>query len=111
HDELVEMAVSEGLDEDEVRAALATDSFAREVRGDERMAAELAITGVPFFVIEQRYAISGAQPADLILEALERAAAELGGPLEELASSEGDSEGEVCGPDGCAVPSEKSPRG
>jgi predicted DsbA family dithiol-disulfide isomerase len=40
------------------------------VRADEREAAELGITGVPFFVINRRYGVSGAQPPEVMLEAL-----------------------------------------
>ena len=46
---------------------LATDAYAEEVRADEDDARELGITGVPFFVIGGRYAVSGAQPAELLL--------------------------------------------
>jgi predicted DsbA family dithiol-disulfide isomerase len=75
-DTLVELAAEAGVDPDRARAALASGSFAPEVRDDEREARELGITGVPFFVLHRRYAVSGAQPADLMLEALERAWAE-----------------------------------
>ncbi|MBO0705905.1 MAG: DsbA family protein, partial [Candidatus Dormibacteraeota bacterium] len=40
------------------------------VRADEREAGTLGISGVPFFVFERKYAVSGAQSADLLLEAL-----------------------------------------
>jgi predicted DsbA family dithiol-disulfide isomerase len=73
---LVELAAEAGVDPDRARAALASESFAAEVRDDEREARELGITGVPFFVLHRRYAVSGAQPADLMLQALERAWAE-----------------------------------
>ena len=52
---------------------LASDRFAEEVRADEREAQALGIHGVPFFVVDRRYGIEGAQPADLILQALEQA--------------------------------------
>jgi predicted DsbA family dithiol-disulfide isomerase len=50
---------------------------------------------VPFFVLGGRYAVSGAQPAELLLRALKQAYEELGREPEELA------EGAACGPDGC----------
>ncbi len=75
-DTLVELAADAGIDPAETRAVLAGGSFAAEVRADEREAAELGITGVPFFVLGRRYAVSGAQPAELLLQALERAWAE-----------------------------------
>jgi predicted DsbA family dithiol-disulfide isomerase len=67
---LAEVAAEIGVD---ARAALADERLASEVRADEREAADLGITGVPFFVLGRRYAVSGAQPADLLLQALERA--------------------------------------
>ena len=51
----------------------AGDSLTNAVREDERHAGELGIHGVPFFVIAHRYAISGAQPVDALLSALEKA--------------------------------------
>jgi len=75
-DTLVELAAEAGLDAAETRAALADGSYAADVRGDEREAQELGITGVPFFVLHRRYAVSGAQPADLMLQALEQTWAE-----------------------------------
>lgn len=73
----VRLATEVGLDEEDVRAALSTDQFADAVRGDERLASELGIHGVPCFVLAQRYAISGAQPAAEITKVLARAFAEL----------------------------------
>lgn len=62
-----------GLDRDEVRTMLEGDAFADAVRADEREAAELGIDGVPFFVFDRRYGVSGAQPSELIAKALETA--------------------------------------
>lgn len=70
---LAAMAVEVGLDRGEVEATLASDRFAREVRRDEATAQALSITGVPFFVVDGRYGISGAQPAELLASALEKA--------------------------------------
>lgn len=63
-----------------------------------REASQLGATGVPFFVIDRRYGISGGQPAEVFREALERAYADGAGPL----GAVGDAG--VCGDDGCAVP-------
>ena len=52
------------------------DAHADDVRADERQAAAYGATGVPFFVVERRYAVAGAQPADVLLQVLERAWAE-----------------------------------
>jgi predicted DsbA family dithiol-disulfide isomerase len=73
---LVELVADAGLDAGTARTALADGSYADEVRRDEREAAAIGITGVPFFVLNRRYAVSGAQPSDLLLQALERTWAE-----------------------------------
>jgi len=69
-DTLVELAAEVGIDPGRARTALASDEFAADVRADEREAAELGITGVPFFVINRRYGVSGAQPPEVMLKAL-----------------------------------------
>lgn len=74
---LVRLATEVGIDTDEVSALLASDDLREEVRADEQMAAELGISGVPYFVVSRRYGLSGAQPADGMLSALERAWGEL----------------------------------
>jgi predicted DsbA family dithiol-disulfide isomerase len=66
----------EGLDADEVAATLRTDAFEEQVVADEEQAQALGVTGVPFFVIDRRYGLSGAQPPEALLEVLNRAAAE-----------------------------------
>src|SRR5262245_30032873 len=52
---------------------LVSDGFAREVRADEHEARLFGINGVPFFVIDRYYAVEGAQPAEVLLDALTRA--------------------------------------
>jgi predicted DsbA family dithiol-disulfide isomerase len=73
HDELTALAVEIGLDEAEVREVLAGDRYADAVRDDQAQARAYGINGVPFFVLDGRYGVSGAQPADLFLEALTQA--------------------------------------
>jgi predicted DsbA family dithiol-disulfide isomerase len=70
---LVRLLAELGVDAEEARAALATDRFSADVREDEQLAARLGIQGVPFFVLDRRYGVSGAQPPELLLQALERA--------------------------------------
>ncbi|HAO98499.1 MAG TPA: disulfide bond formation protein DsbA, partial [Fibrobacteres bacterium] len=72
-DTLVKLAVELGMNSDEVRAVLEGDSYASEVRADEELAIKFGIQGVPFFVINRKYGISGAQPVEAFLETLERA--------------------------------------
>ncbi|MET8485135.1 DsbA family oxidoreductase [Streptomyces tendae] len=97
---LVELAVGAGLDAEEVRAVLADpDAYADAVRADEREAAQLGATGVPFFVLDRAYGVSGAQPAEVFTRALTQAWGERT-PLKPVDGGDA----EVCGPDGCAVP-------
>ncbi|MFJ9036545.1 DsbA family oxidoreductase [Streptomyces sp. NPDC102406] len=98
---VVRLAVAAGLDEADVRAVLADpDAYADAVRADEREAAELGATGVPFFVLDRTYGVSGAQPAEVFTQALTQAW-DNRSPLTVIDSA-GDAD--ACGPDGCAVP-------
>jgi predicted DsbA family dithiol-disulfide isomerase len=75
---LADLAAAAGLDRAEAQAVLAGDEYARDVDADEQMARSLGVTGVPFFVIGRRYAVSGAQPPEVLAAALDRAWAETG---------------------------------
>lgn len=70
------LATEVGLDATQASALLAGDAFADEVRRDMAEARQNRISGVPFFVFDQKYAISGAQPPELFDQALARAHAE-----------------------------------
>ncbi|MGW1951634.1 DsbA family oxidoreductase [Streptomyces sp. NPDC001920] len=97
---LVELAVAAGLDADDARRVLADpDAYAEEVRADEREAAQLGATGVPFFVLDRTYGVSGAQPAEVFEQALAQAWGERS-PLTLIDQGDAD----ACGPEGCAVP-------
>ncbi|OKP84888.1 hypothetical protein A3844_18245 [Paenibacillus helianthi] len=75
HDTLADIAESIGMNRDESMAVLQDPSkYANEVRSDEATAKQLGITGAPFFVIDRKYAISGAQPIEIFLSALNQAA-------------------------------------
>ncbi len=78
HASLTRVAVGAGLDSGEVGRVLAGDEYGPAVQADEEAARLLGVSGVPFFVIDRRYAVSGAQPPATILEALELARAEAG---------------------------------
>lgn len=67
------LAIDAGLDADEVDEVLASDRFAAEVRADESRAAAIDVHGVPFFLVDGRLAIGGAQPPRVLLRVLERA--------------------------------------
>lgn len=70
---LAELAGQVGLDPIEVEQVLGSDRFAAEVREDEALATRLGITGVPFFVLDGRLGVSGAQSTDVFAAALTRA--------------------------------------
>jgi len=70
---LAKLAADVGLDADETLATLASDRYVDEVRTDEAMARELGVNGVPFFVIDRAYGVSGAQDADRLLEVIREA--------------------------------------
>ncbi|WP_328441294.1 DsbA family oxidoreductase [Streptomyces sp. NBC_00457] len=98
---LVELAVEAGLLAADVRKILADpEAYADDVRADEREAAELGANGVPFFVLDRKYGVSGAQPPEAFAQALTQAWGERS-PLKLVG---GGDEAEACGPDGCAVP-------
>jgi predicted DsbA family dithiol-disulfide isomerase len=99
-DTLVRLAGEVGLDADAVRAVLATDELTDAVRADEAEARALGITGVPFFVVDRRYGVSGAQPSEQLLEVLSTAWTE-SHPLAMVTS--GATDADTCGPDGCAI--------
>ncbi len=62
-----------GLEGKEVEDMLASTRFTDEVRADEREAQQLGVRGVPFFAIDRKYGVSGAQASDHFLGALEQA--------------------------------------
>jgi len=72
-DELTALAIEVGLAETSVRAALAGDAHAEDVRADVALARGFSITGVPFFVFNRTYGVSGAQDAAVFAGVLERA--------------------------------------
>jgi len=70
HAELTRLAAEAGLDRDDVAAVLASDRYTDHVETDEQMAEALGATGVPLFVIDRKYGISGAQPPETIASVL-----------------------------------------
>lgn len=76
NDVLLDLAEGVGLARDRVKEVLEGDEFTEEVRYDIAEAGKIGVRGVPFFVINRKYAISGAQPAETFAEALRKVAAE-----------------------------------
>jgi len=98
---LTRLAVEVGLDERQVADVLASDSYAAEVRADEKRAGELGATGVPFFVIDARYGVPGAQPPESLLQVIDKAWADAH-PAPVLVAA-GDIEAPGCADGTCAV--------
>ena len=73
-DTLARLAGEAGFDETAARAWLASDAGRKEIEAEEQRARALGVTGVPFFVFNQRLAVSGAQPPEVLLGAMEQAA-------------------------------------
>jgi predicted DsbA family dithiol-disulfide isomerase len=73
HSSLTELAVEAGLDRDDVLKVLASEEYGDAVDADGATARSLGANGVPFFVIDRRLGISGAQPAEAIAQILDRA--------------------------------------
>src|SRR6478735_1461999 len=70
---LAKFAEAAGLDREEARQILADkNAYANEVRSDEATAQQYGISGVPYFVVNQKYAISGAQPIETFVGALQQ---------------------------------------
>ena len=97
HAELRDVTVGAGVDPERVDAALASDEYLAEVYADIEQAQAYGASGVPFFVIDKKYGVSGAQPADTFRQVLDRAWSDAHPTLEVVGA------GDACGPDGCAV--------
>lgn len=76
-DELVTLAAGVGLDADEVREALAAGTYRAAVQADISAAQQIGIRGVPFYIIGEKYGVSGAQSPEVFGEALRRASEDL----------------------------------
>ena len=99
HKVLTDIAIKIGLDKLEVEDILKGEElkFAEDVRNDEYEASRLGIHAVPFFVINEKYSISGAQPQEVFEQAIEKALKEEKIEVDNLG-------GMVCNSDGCSIP-------
>lgn len=102
HDTLLQIATEIGLDKTEVSALLTSDLYAGKVEEDIDQAQQIGVRGVPFFVLDRKYAVSGAQEPAAFLQALTRAYDEhqKESPLQAIHT---DSSADACGPDGCEI--------
>jgi predicted DsbA family dithiol-disulfide isomerase len=95
---LTSLALDLGISADEVDELFTTDKYADDVRLDFEEGRALGISGVPFFVIDRKFGLSGAQPVETFTAALTQAWQDAN-PLVLVSSTDG----EACGPDGCSV--------
>ena len=95
-DTLIGLGLAIGLDAAEIKQTLESDAYAGEVKQDITEAQRLGISGVPFFVLDRKYGISGAQSPDVFEGTIEKAFAEWQQENPKLNIIEGES----CGPDG-----------
>jgi predicted DsbA family dithiol-disulfide isomerase len=99
HDVLRRLGAVAGLDAVTVDDLLAGTAYEAEVWADIEQAQQYGATGVPFVVVDRKYGVSGAQPAETFTQVLERAWSDTHPQLAMVSSDSG----EACGPDGCAV--------
>jgi predicted DsbA family dithiol-disulfide isomerase len=90
-------AADVGLDAGRVEEVLASEEYAAEVEADIREAAALGATGVPFFVIDRKYGVAGAQPTEVMTQVLERAWSE-SHPVIDVVGGD-----DACGPGACPL--------
>ena len=76
HSTLIRLGKEIGLNEEEINAALVSEEFEAKVNFDVSEGSQLGVTGVPFFVFDRKYAVSGAQPIETFLNALKQSHAE-----------------------------------
>ncbi len=98
YETLTELAVEVGLNREEVQNMLASDEMADVVRNDVQMAKQYGVTGVPFFLINQKYTLTGAQPTETFVQALKQVIAE-----EKLVTLNSE-DGLNCDENGCEIP-------
>lgn len=98
HEVLRSLGTEIGLTTEEVDQALTEDQYAYMVNQDKQESQQLGISGVPFFVLNNRYGISGAQPKEAILQTLEKAYQEW--RKDNPALSMEIAQGPACQPDG-----------
>lgn len=93
---LLRLAEEAELSREKAAAVLAGDAFTEAVRKEESEAREIGVQGVPFFVFDRKYAVSGAQPVDAFIQVIEKRLAEQKQEKPQILSSS-----DACGTDGC----------
>jgi len=95
---LVSLAESLGIDKEEAQQALTSEEFDYSINQDIQEAKNNGVSGVPFFVLNGKYAVSGAQPVELFENALQQTYNETVTPLKNLSDN-----GASCDADGCEI--------
>jgi predicted DsbA family dithiol-disulfide isomerase len=97
HDVLRKAAAEVGLDPARVDAVLSGTEYLDAVQADIDQARAFGASGVPFYVVDRKFGISGAQPTEVFTQVLERAWADAHPVLDLVGGAD------ACGPDGCAI--------
>ena len=100
-DVLLQVGESLGFSAEEIKDALSSEQYAYAVKQDIKEAQHIGIRGVPFYLFDRKYAVSGAQPVASFVEVLEKSFSEwkANNPgIQMLNDQDGDAS---CGPDGC----------
>src|SRR4029079_8194459 len=95
---LVDLGKNMGLNPEEVFTVLESDAYSNEVNQDIYRAQQVGVRGVPFFVFDNKYAVSGAQPSEVFLDALKKSYKEF--ETENAATSLNETDGAACSTDG-----------
>lgn len=103
---LTRIGVESGLTEEQAQEALNDAVWEEAIRADLAQARAYGVTGVPFFVIDERYGLSGAQPPATFLQALTQAYQEHTQrtpltPIGTDGAQDAELQGQACGPNGC----------
>lgn len=99
---LTEIGTGIGLGKQEINEMLSSDAYAKEVREDESVARQIGINGVPFFVLNNKYGVSGAQSPETFLDALQQAWTEYEKNNPQIIMTE--TNGNACDVDGTCTP-------
>lgn len=96
HDTLLRLVTEAGLDAGVATEVLGSDAYGDEVRADRDLAARMGVSAVPFFVLDQKFGVTGAQPVDTLLQAIRYVWDDQGNP-----AGGGCGGGCACGAGGC----------
>lgn len=99
-DTLVDLAGEVGLDKEAAKTVLSSDKYADQVRGEMTEGQQIGVRGVPFFVLNRKYGVSGAQPVEYFEQVLDKLWEE---EKPQFESIDGADEGAVCNDETCDI--------